>query len=712
VRTTVRDQVQGIFEQRTLADSFIDAIMTGSSADIGASLFEAAGGKLGAVTSVIKMRQIVMSPRAWTFNIASIPSTMMANGNFSPTALLQAIQQIGGTVGSQYRSEVPEIVVKMAKHGLLETVQINELMKTLKKIQLQELVKQQREGRDRPSSPREAAGEAVSDFWNAVLRARNTSLMTLSEMYTLTENLPKLANFINEVNFVKSVNPNATLEQIEADAARRIKLTNYTYTRIPKLMRNLELWSITFYGTFMADTMRIFKNNLLLGLSDIQQGYEINMSQGNALQQGATTPEGNAYIAHGMKRVVGVVSAGAFLSGLLAQVAKTAGGIAGWVAAKAVEVAGKVTSEEEDEFGEEAMTPDEILRMGTQGTWAGKLESVVIGQSGRSLFFFDAGRANVGDVVTAIIRDQQTLEAEGDSFPVSVAKAAMNFLRDDYFSAGEAGRMFLSAAATGMEYVGVDGGAFRPRARRPRLEKDLPEVYRHVVDLLDKVGVAPAVTSGAVGVAESFFPMVAKDGMKALSLSRRDDVPAHVQAMAASTLIGVFEYNPIDALRGSRNSSFPVSFEWKQTMEEARNGFNQYLTTPGTFNEDRLRQMYDYRIQREYEAFEAIQRHVGAARRLGADDDEIASALEDNPSIPAWAVDMNVEGSFYPQEITERSLRSTMRPWLQERLNQARTQRERDAIEDEFERRLFAALDVVEEAEAAFWENRNRTRSN
>jgi hypothetical protein len=130
------------------------------------------------------------------------------------------------------------------------------------------------------------------------------------EMYAMADIVWKIANFYAEEAYLtevyKAEGIDVTPEAIEREAAARTNVSNFSYKRVPNLIKIIEKGGITYIAPYIYETFRAPIGSLVLGLTDLRRATK------------AETPEGrNILMRNGLARTTG-----AFLSmGIAQQVA-------------------------------------------------------------------------------------------------------------------------------------------------------------------------------------------------------------------------------------------------------------------------------------------------------------------------------------------------------------------------------------------------------
>ena len=122
------------------------------------------------------------------------------------------------------------------------------------------------------------------------------------ETYAMADVVWKIANFLAEEKklaaMYKAANVDMTPEAIEREAAWRTNLSNFSYKRVPNIIKMIEKGGLTYVMPYIYETFRALGGSLVVGVTDI--------ARSNSLP----TPEAKALaIKNGVARITGTLMA-------------------------------------------------------------------------------------------------------------------------------------------------------------------------------------------------------------------------------------------------------------------------------------------------------------------------------------------------------------------------------------------------------------------
>lgn len=237
-----------------------------------------------------KALQIVGNAILYPINGLGAVSSLVWNGNVNPKTWALGARDAAMVIGYAMNPRLglgdAEIPVK---YGVTDNATVGEF-RSIPYRKLQEAV-------------REMSGESNIVRW--AKRMYNTGKLTLPEIYAMTDVWAKIANFHNEVNFLrdfyKKNGEQRTDDEIYREAAEKTKRTNITWQRAMPLMKVLERGGITHFGVYFYEVFRSEVYNVAEGIRELAEASKANNAAAGAVK-----------FRRGMQRLAGQVAVWTF----------------------------------------------------------------------------------------------------------------------------------------------------------------------------------------------------------------------------------------------------------------------------------------------------------------------------------------------------------------------------------------------------------------
>lgn len=240
------------------------------------------------LAGTVKSVQLVWNAANLAFNFGGGGLITMSNGNFSPKAIVRAFKVAGDLITSQAArgGKLTDDMTKVVRAGITDSA----FMGDIRAVELEQLRQSVMESL---ASPLERKATGLTNLKDRTKR-------TWKETYAMADVVWKIANFFAEEAklgaFNKAEGTTMTAEQVEREAARRTNVSNFSYKRVPDMLKIVEKAGITYILPYIYESFRAPFGSILVGLEDIQ------------MARTAKTPKGKALmVASGAKRMVGAM---------------------------------------------------------------------------------------------------------------------------------------------------------------------------------------------------------------------------------------------------------------------------------------------------------------------------------------------------------------------------------------------------------------------
>ncbi len=397
-------------------------------------------GKLAGVT---KMLQIIGKPVNFLLNFMGGPLIMLTNGNINPRhfgkALITATDIIRyarnpGHNTPEARRVTAAGITDSAFIGEINAELYDELTRTLKAMQ----------------------GKTPSAVWAAISKLG----VGTKELYAMMDVTYKIANFYQQADAVlpayyKAAGETRTQEQLDREAADITNATNITYKRAAPLIRSLEKYGVTNFGTFIYEVFRSQVNNLRQGAREIDRG------------RNAPTDEArNVMLMQGTRRIAGQLTA---LSAVLMASRALAASVFG--------------DDDEKEQKIRDVLPD----------YERNKDFMVVGKDKDGIpVLMDVARVDPAGPFTDVIRAGMNGEKSGDEILSSIYQF--------YIAPRIVGRL---ASA-----VGTTTGINKKAPAEPTVQQLMPDAYAKFLSGANAADVSNRSAKAWTNVAETFLPGV------------------------------------------------------------------------------------------------------------------------------------------------------------------------------------------------------------
>jgi len=238
------------------------------------------------VASVYKAAQLVFNVGHAFLNFGGGGVILLLNGNLNIKHVRNAFNIARELVQAQLRGSISNIGEEVIRAGITDSAFMNEIRAAeIEEVRLATL-EAMRSPAERVGVGIKRSGQGIRRWWK--------------ESYAMADVVWKIANYLNEKERLKKYydlnGEKVTDEQIEREAAWRTNLTNFSYKRVPNLIRAIEKGGITYVMPYMYETFRAPVASFLLGAQDVARSKK------------AATPEAANYLMRqGIRRGIGAL---------------------------------------------------------------------------------------------------------------------------------------------------------------------------------------------------------------------------------------------------------------------------------------------------------------------------------------------------------------------------------------------------------------------
>lgn len=542
----------------------------------------------GNVAGKAKMLQIVGKPINFLINFMGGPRSMLVNGNLNPIHLAKAMNTAGHIIAysvdpSKSSAEARRVttagITDSAFVGEINSEVYHELNKLLKEMQ----------GKS-PSKTLEALNKWV--------------ILAPKETYAMMDVVYKIANFYQQADailpeYYKAEGIDKTQAQIDREAADIVNTTNVTYKRAAPIVKNLERYGITQFGTFFYEVFRSEVNNVKQGFDELRRA------------KNSKTPKGKAIMAAtGSRRISGQLTAW-YLTGMASRM-----------------LAHMVFGDDDDKEQKlRALLPDYLQNQ----------DFVSFGKDkdGKDVLF-DWSRVDPVGPITDLMRT--AINRDGD-----FSKLEKDIL--DLYVAPRLGTRVIEALA-------ATAGSSK-KMQDPLVQEKFPNQFESILNATHKMGLSDNATKAWSLVAETFLPGIASGWGASNARPVMTDGPSIVGALA--TYGGARMYN-LDNQRALNTASFDLNDALKANRAEISQFFDNHPTaTP----ERVLDELGDKR-DNEKQAFDKLQNVYDGLKAVGHSPTEIAAILKKDHISASTISDLR-KGVFHFRSLSNKSIEGFQR---------------------------------------------------
>ena len=233
---------------------------------------KAAGGAAW-LASKAKMSSVVLSPFAMAMNAAGSALMLLPNGVYSPGMMVDALtaakDSVMNTLGEG--SNYSDVLANAVRWNVIDSARLQELRRSVHDSLKDTVVN--------PSVPSKLRHRAKRGFG------------ATTEVFAMTDSWTKIAAFIKQqdylTKFYKAEGIKKTADEISSEAASIVRNTNFTYSKVPPVIRNVfERAGLTMFATYFWSVPLAIAGNYQQAVSDVVRAYKATTAKG---RQEATT---------------------------------------------------------------------------------------------------------------------------------------------------------------------------------------------------------------------------------------------------------------------------------------------------------------------------------------------------------------------------------------------------------------------------------------
>jgi hypothetical protein len=504
--------------------------------------------------SAIKAVQLVWNVGNAAFNFLGGPFILMANGNFSPKHTKKALSIAWDLINSARSSTAPtQDSEKVIRAGITDSAFMGEI----RAVELEQLRQLTLEGFASES------GRKASKVKQAVRGGKRM----WREAYAMADVTWKIANFLAEEQklqeFYKAEGVTKTAEQIEREAAWRTNLSNFSYKRVPNLLKVVEKSGLTYVMPYIYETVRANVGSVFVGVHDLK------------MASAATTPEGKRMMtASGIKRITGSLMAL---------------GMAQYMATQAIKMVAEAlgqTDDEQEEWVEDlkAMLPD--YKRFSDYVYMGRSED------GKPVLF-ELSRLDPFGPVTEFFR-----MAVGGAEPEEMLEAVKGMWINNPY-----GSSLLSA------FFGNPSSSTRMERIQPGFSGGLTNTLTGALDFVPFVDLptADAASRRLVKAVDALFPSMPLNMFDPNNKNAKGDEVGWIM----TNMMGVKVHN-VDPATSTQH----VGYDFKNEQKGVRDAFVNFLKTSTGLTDNEILGRYTALQEQEAQNYEKLERQYNGLLAL------------------------------------------------------------------------------------------------
>lgn len=575
--------------QQTLATFEQAAAMAAHNPKIfGNKILQGLGDAWGWMASRSKLMQVIASPMNFVYNFVGGPMTMITNGNVSPRHFGRGVKSAAELVAYAVnpRSATSE-AMRLVSNDVVDSAFVGEI----KNEQYRDLRKLIDEMAGRSSPTMDAVGKRLYQAKTGV-----------KETYAMMDVLYKIANFYDQVDTMKAYYEAAGIErtpdQIDREAADRVKNTNFTYRRAAPLVKAIESKGFTAFGPYMYEVFRTQVGGVMQVVADYQRAKTAPTSEAR-----------NVMLQAAAKRAIGITGAWA------------ATGLASSFLAGAA-----FGDDEERQKKLRAMLPEFLRDQDFASVGTDKNGYPVIANVSR---FDPIGPAT--DIMRTILNGKVDAEEIGKKFV-------------DLYVMPRTGSQIVSAARTMIDE------SYRP-SRKSLVQQKAPEAYSEFLDMAKSIGVPPRVAKAWTNVGETLLPGM-MSGWRDTNGRIQNPNDATSTALNSLTWAGL----QLTTLDPAKPTSFAM-MDYSDAVKNGRKDLSEFFAdNPNRSREETLEQILRSRNE-EKEKFKELRDIYQARIELGESPRQAKAALAEQKTLTGDQINAIAKDRFVTQVVSESSLK-------------------------------------------------------
>jgi hypothetical protein len=283
VRKDLLANIESSMEITRTFDQLIGMGEQGSAERIKAAAFWGVEKWIGFAAGV-KMLQLVANISNAGLNYGGGVVSTIGNGNLNAKAIAKAHGIATSLIAAQTSSHSTPEMLKVIRAGITD----NAMLGSIRKVEAEKLNEVLFAHLESPIEKKRSKAQRGLAAGGRVWR----------ETYAMADVVWKIANFLEEERkltaFYKAEGIEISAEEIERRAAWNTNQSNFSYKRVPSLIKDIEKGGITYVMPYVYETFRAPIGNIFVGLSDLKKASEAKTTEGKKIM-----------MASGVRRVVG-----------------------------------------------------------------------------------------------------------------------------------------------------------------------------------------------------------------------------------------------------------------------------------------------------------------------------------------------------------------------------------------------------------------------
>lgn len=574
-------------------------------------------------TRAVKTSTTVLNAGAWWRNLEGSTLQVVSNGNINPASYAKGMEAMTGLVGITQKSSVNPLSAKMIKLGLGEASQIADTY-SAKNTRALDILK----------TILDEHPEASPGKVRKLLDAGGHGKDVVKELYGALDLWTKFANFFNDLEQVREFNKRNDIEmseqQLERYVADRTKQTNITYSRSPKVLKVLESLGNTQFANYYYEVFRTSLNNIGLGIQDTLKGIKY----GDA-----------AYTAHGLKRLVGTVTAITAGTAIYTAITKAT------MAALGLAATEEADKKEIEEYRKESGFQDPTTSLEFKDPNTG------------GIFSFDAASINPYDPMAKVVLPALKAIADpanADEYGAEIAKNMGNLINRTPLIGG------VTKALSG---------------KSPSLKNTSPAAYDALVDMgVNGLGISVDIMDRVINATNALVPKQIKEVARAVSTEGSLSTK-----LAIGSGAGVYEVSPEKDVTNFLGPAFQAQ------LREAKEDYKDLMTSRIPVTKGALDKRFLQAIKDIAKPYASLDKAVKAQVALGRSKEDIIRAMM-GKNIEKSVAQMLYEGKATPALIVYDNMLDTAKTEIKQLDNRPK---ERQAAEDRWQKKLSAIEEIA-----------------
>lgn len=219
------------------------------------------------LASKAKMSSVVLSPFAMAMNAAGSALMLLPNGVYSPGMMVDAMTAAKDSVlntlgeGSNYS----DVLANAVRWNVIDSARLQELRRSVHDSLKDTVVN--------PSVQSKAWHKAKLGFG------------ATTEVFAMTDSWTKIAAFIKQqdylTKFYQAEGVKKTADEISSEAAAIVRNTNFTYSKVPPVIRNVfERTGLTMFATYFWSVPLAITGNYQQAFNDVMRASKATTAKG------------------------------------------------------------------------------------------------------------------------------------------------------------------------------------------------------------------------------------------------------------------------------------------------------------------------------------------------------------------------------------------------------------------------------------------------